>query len=185
MAESPSTQGTEDDVFTFESAANKEFPLAPEGPHQVIVEKAIFSLKENKFKPAAGKQPTVSLHLLSTQEYEDKETKNKRRYKLFITMKISDHEKATMFDFFNSVLGMPVPLTEDKKITLANKKVKPKEGEEGEEKIHLPQFENLEFSIIVKHKKGEDDGKMRDRVDSWFATPEQKVANAALFRGAA
>ena len=177
----------EDDVFTFESAANKEYPLAPQGQHDVIIARALFQMRENSFKPEAGKQPTVQLMLQSRQQYkaEDGTMKN---YNLFKTMKISDHPKSGMFEFFRDVLGGEVPLvevdnadgTKSKRIKLERKTEK---VEDGEDRIHLPQFENLEFAVIVKHEKKDDgSGKMRDFIDSVFASPEQKASNLALFR---
>jgi hypothetical protein len=169
------TQSTED-VFSIPSS-QKEFPLAPEGLHEVIVARATYSLRDNTFAPEKGKQHTVSLMLQSKQEYLDETTQQKKHHNLFKTMKISDHEKSGMYDFFQSVLGMPVPLNEQKNIVLERKVMK---LEDGGEKITFPQFENLQFSVIVKHEKRED-GKTRDSVDSLFASPEQKASNAALF----
>lgn len=168
-------QGTEDQL-TFASA-NKEYPLAPEGLHKVSVKRALFSMKDNKFQPEKGKQPTVSFMMVSDQSYQDETTGEKRNYTLFKTMKISDHEKAGMLDFFKSVLGMDVPLNEKKQIVLRRHVEK---VEDGDDRVHIPQFEGLTFSVLVKHKKG-DDGEMRDKVESFVATPEEKAFNAQLF----
>jgi hypothetical protein len=176
MANTAATQGTEDDVFTFPSS-QQEFPLAPEGHHKVIVARALFSMRENTFAPEKGKQPTVSLMLQSDQKYRDETTKEDRHYNLFKTFKISDHVKSGMFDFFHSVLGIDVPLNEKKQIVLERKI----EKKDDREIVHMPQFENLEFSVIVKHKPN-DEGKMRDSVDSIFSSPEQKASNALLFQ---
>lgn len=177
MADMPSTQVPQNDEFTFESAANKEFPLAPEGVHKVKVVRALFSMRENTFKPEAGKQPTVQLMIQSDQQYKPEGSTEVKNYNLFKTMKISDHEKSAMFEFFRDVLGTTVPLNDQKKIVLARKIEK---VEDGEDRVHLPQFEDLEFSVVVKHEK-KDDGKIRDFIDTVLASPEQKASNALLF----
>lgn len=169
------TQGNENE-FTFASA-NKEYPLAPEGLHKVTVKRALFSMRDNKFQPEKGKQPTVSLMMISDQKYKDESTGEERNYSLFKTMKISDHEKAGMYDFFKSALGMDVPLNDKKQIVLRRHVEK---VEDGDDRVHIPQFEGLSFSVLVKHKQG-DDGEMRDKVESIVATPEEKGSNALLF----
>ena len=173
-------QGTED-TLSFASA-NKEYPLAPEGIHKVTVKRALFQMRENSFKPEAGKQPTINLMLVSDQTYEDETTGEKRNYTLFKTMKISDHEKATLPEYFKSVMGMDIELNDKKQIVLRRLIEK---KEDGEDAVHFPQFEGQTFSVLVKHKKG-DDGDMRDRVDSFVpGTAEEKAFNAAIFRAPA
>jgi len=181
MADTAS-QGTTEDEFTFASAASKEYPLAPEGLHQVIVARALFSMKD-AFKPKfAGEQsPTVQLMLQSRQTYKDEESGLEKPYKLFKTMKISDHMDSGMFDFFQKTMGIAIPL-KDKKIILKNK-VEKVDGKD--DQVKLPQFENLEFAVTVIHKMG-DDGKKRDKIDSIVAcSAEQKASNARLFSAAA
>lgn len=194
MADAPTPQGQQDDdLFTFESAASKEFPLAPVGEHDVTVARALFSMRENSFKPEAGKQPTVSLMLSSTKQYNDDSSGEMKPYNLFKMMKISDHTKSGMFEFFRDIMGMTVPLVDVEKVaedgtkTMAKKiqlarKIEKVEG--GEDRVHMPQFENLSFKVVVKHET-KDDGKKRDFIDSMYATPEQIKANADLFRKAA
>lgn len=190
MADTASQQGAEDDLFTFESAASKEYPLAPIGEHQVIVARALFQMRDNSFKPEAGKQPTVQLMLQSRQQYKG-EDGQMRPYNLFKTMKISDHQKSGMFEFFRDILGTTVPLVDVKKEdgTVAkriqlSRKIEKVDG--AEDRIHMGQFENLEFKVVVKHEKKEDgSGKTRDFIDSMYATPEQQKANADLFRKSA
>lgn len=178
MADTPSTQGTEDDVFTFSSDQSREFPLAPEGPHDVVVKRALFTMRDNTFAPEKGKQPTVSLMLESSKTYKDEVSGLDKNHTLFKTFKISDHEKSSMFAFFRDVMGTGVPLNDKKQIALRRKVV---ERDEGEPHTHLTQFEGLKFSVLVKHVKKEDGEGVRDKVDSVFASTEQKAANVSSF----
>lgn len=183
MADMPSTSGApEDDVFSFDSAASKEFPLCPEGPSEVVVVRALFTMKKKQAKYLKPNEdpnkeyPNVSLMLQTDKMYEDEG--QKKPHNVFYGMKISDHKKATMYDFFHSAFGIDIPLSADKKIKLANKIETDKEGKK---LVHLPQFENIRFGVIVKHERSEDGSKTYDAVDSVFATADQKRANAALF----
>lgn len=186
MADTPSTPSgaAEDDIFSFESVAEKTYPMAPEGQHKVVVSRATYKLRDNTFSPEKGKQHTVNLMLQSDQKYKD-DKGGEVPYNLFVTLKVSDHADSLMLDFFKSVLGIPVPLREVGEEGAKRKQIfferKIEKVEDGEDRIHFPQFENLEFMVVVKHKKGKNDDKIRDRVDSWFATPEQKASNLALF----
>lgn len=171
------TPRLENDEFSFASS-NKEYPLAPEGVHRVTVKRALFSMRDNKFAPEKGKQPSVSLLCQSDQTYKDEATGETRTYNLFKTMNISDNEKSNFLKFFQSALGLTeIPLTGGR-FTL--KRVIEK-VEDGEDKVHLPQFEGMTFSVVVAHKKG-DDGEMRDVIDSIFTSPEEKAANQSRFR---
>ena len=183
---SPADTSPADNAFTFESAASKTYPLCPEGIQRVIVDKALFEMRDNFQKTA--KVPTISLWLSTLDaKYKDETSGEDRSYRLFKTMKVSDHEKSTMHEFFQRVMGTPVPLRETaaadgtvaKRIYIGPRTVET--VEDGEDKVHYPAFENLEFIITVAHKKL-DDGRTKDGVDSVVAcNPEQKGLNAKLF----
>lgn len=176
------------DEFTFESTVEKKYPLCPEGVQKVIVDKAIFEMRDNFQKTA--KVPTVSLWLSTLDaKYKDPGTDEERGYRLFKTLKVSDHAKSNMFEFFQKVMGTPVPLKEvknadgttAKRIYIGPRSVEKVEGGEGEEEIRYKQFENLEFQVTVAHET-KDDGTKKDGVDSIIASsPEQKAANAKMF----
>lgn len=176
-----------DDEFTFESTADKKYPMCPEGVHKVIVEKAVFSMKDNYQQTA--KVPTITLWLVTREaSYEDEQTKEKRNYRLFKTLKVSDHKKANMADFFDKVCGIPVPLKEVKKpdgtvakrIYLGPRSVEKSDNDE--EEVQYKQFENLEFSVLVEHKIPEGGTEKKDRISAVVAcSPEQKQYNAKLF----
>lgn len=178
-------QGAEDDAFTFSSTAAKEYPLCPEGPANVIVSRAQLVMKKKpaKFVKAtedANKEyPYINLMLQTDKKYE--QDGEQRPHNIFYSMKVSDHAKATMTDFFLSVLGTPVPLSTEKTIKLTVKK----ETRDDKQVTNFPQFVNMQFSIVVKHKASEDGSKTFDNVDSIFATPEQKASNAAMFSAGA
>lgn len=161
--------------------ANKAFPVPPEGQHSVIVVRATFKMMDNKFSPSKGPQPVLCIMMQSDQKYtnDDGEEKN---HNLFKMLKISDHEMSSMHDFFKSCVGIDVPFDAEKKeIVFTQLKQEFEDGRgEKQERIVFPQFENLQFSVVVKHKQG-DDGDVRSIVDSWFASPEQKESNAQWF----
>lgn len=186
-------QGAEDDVFSFESTANKEFPLAPQGVHDVTVARALHKLRDPFKKKDGGpaKEHVVQLMLQSTQTYKD-DSGAEKPYNLFRTMKISDHPQSGMFELFRDVMGMPVPLmevtkpdgTKAKRIHFLPPKIE--KVEDGEDLAHMTQFEGLKFQIVVKHEDKEDgSGKKRDTVDSIIpCSAEQQAANAKLFQSA-
>lgn len=175
------------DEFTFESTVDKKYPLCPEGVQKVIVDKAVFEMRDNFQKTA--KVPTINLWL-STMEakYEDPATKEQKSYRLFKTLKISDHKKANMLDFFEKVCGTAVPLKEtknedgtvSKRIYIGPRKTVT--DEEGKEEVHYPSFENLEFQVLVEHKIPEGGTEKKDRIAAIVAaSPEKKAENAKFF----
>lgn len=189
MADSPSTIGAaEDDTFTFESTANKQYPLAPEGVHDVVVARALHFYKENPFDKEKKKQHTIQMMLQSKQTYKGDDGKEVP-YNLFLTMKISDHRDANMPAFFRDVLGIDIPYitakrpdgTEAKRIHFVPPKVE--QVEDGEDREHMEQFEKLEFQIVVKHEEKKDGSGKKDKVDSIIpCSAEKKAFNAAIFR---
>lgn len=196
MADNPAstTPGAEDDLFSFdssfESVADKKYPLCPEGVQRVIVDKALFSMKDNFQK--TGKVPTITLYLSTLDaKYEDETTKEKRSFRLFETLKISDHKKSNMLDWFDKVCGTPVPLVEvtkadgskPKRIWLG-KRVTEK-TEDGEE-VRYKAFEGIEYSVLIEHKIPEGGTDKKDKIAAIVAvTPEKKAEHAKLFTTAA
>ncbi len=166
---------------SFPSSADKEYPLCPEGSSKVIVARALLVMKKkpakflNEGEDPNKEYPHVQLMLQTDKKYKDGDIEKNNN--VFYTMKVSDHKKATLVDFFKSVLGIDIPLSPEKTITFVTNK----EMTEDSERMHLPQFENLEFDVVVKHRKSEDGSKTFDNVDSVFASPEQKALNAHLF----
>lgn len=172
------------DEFTFPSSESREFPLAPEGVHQVQVSRALFKMRDpHPQSKLVGKQPAIQLMLESKTTYKGEDGKE-RPYNLFITMTIGNNPKSNMYKFFQSILGIDVPLNANKKITFTPPKVETVPDKE--DNLHMTQFEDLSFSVIVKHEKKDDgSGKMRDFVETYFASPEEKALNAQLFRSEA
>jgi len=171
------------DEFTFESSEDRKYPLCPEGVQKVIVDKAIFEMRDNFQKTAK-----VSLWLSTADaKYEDATTKEPRSYRLFKTLKVSNHAKANMSDFFPKVCGTGVPMkevtnadgTKSNRIYIGPRSVIRKE--DGEDEVHYKQFEHLEFSVLVSQEKKED-GTMKDKISALVpCSPEQKALNAKLF----
>jgi len=194
MADTASTTpGAEDDVFSFdtgfESVADRKYPLCPEGVQRVIVDKAVFSMKDNFQKTA--KVPTITLWLSTLDaKYEDESTKEKRSFRLFETLKISDHKKSNMLDWFEKVCGgmTYVEATKPdgqkaKRIWLGPRSVE--KTEEGEE-IRYKVFDHIEYSVLIEHKVPEGGTEKKDRIAAIVACPEdKKAANKKLFTPAA
>lgn len=191
-APAATSQAVEDDEFTFESTTDKKYPLCPEGVHKVIVDKALFEMRDpHPQAKSPAKVPTISLWL-STKDakYEDPKAPGEMRaHRLFYSMKVSDFKdpKTKMPAFFQKVCGTPVPLKEtknddgtiSKRIYLGPRTTV--KMEESADEIHYPQFEQLEFAVNVAHEE-KDDGTKKDKVDSIIAcTPEEKAMNAKLF----
>lgn len=186
MAENAATSSGADE-FTFESTANKKYPLCPEGVQKVIVEKAVFEMRDNFQKTA--KVPTVNLWLSTLDaKYKPEGSDEEKPYRLFKTLKVSDHAKSNMLDFFQKVCGVPVPLkdvdnadgTKGKRIYIGPRTVE--KDDDGAEFVMYKQFENLEFSVIIVHEVPEGGTEKKDKIDTIIpCSPEQKAANEKLF----
>lgn len=186
MADSASTTGIEDE-FTFESVVDKKYPLCPEGVQRVIVDKAVYEMRDNFQKTA--KVPTINL-MLSTLDakYEDPATKKQMSYRLFKTLKISDHKKANMLDFFQKTCGTAVPLKEAKKEDgTVTKRIwlgrpSTEKGKDDKEEVRYKSFENMQFSVLVENKIPEGGTEPKDKIAAIVAcTPEVKAEHAKLF----
>lgn len=182
-------QAAAEDEFTFESTTDKKYPLCPEGVQKVVVDKAIFEMRDPH--PQAknpAKVPTVSLWLTTVDaKYADPATKEERGYRLFKTLKVSDHAKSNMLDFFQKVCGTAVPLKEvknddgttSKRIYIGPRTIV--KVDDADDEVHYPAFEGIEFSVTVSHETKED-GTKKDGVDAIVASStEQKAMNAKLF----
>lgn len=186
---SPAQAAAEDDL-TFESSTDRKYPMCPEGAHKFIVKKAVFEMRDNFQRTA--KVPTITLHCFTVDaKYMDAAKNEERPFRLFETLKVSDHAKSNMFEFFSKVCGIAVPLKEvptaeggtQKRIYLGPKTNVKVENEDDE--IHYKQFEGLEFMASVIHKEKEDGSGVKDKIDTIIAcSAEQKAFNAKLFTAA-
>lgn len=186
MADTAATSSGADE-FTFESTANKKYPLCPEGVQKVIVERAVFAMKDNFQKTA--QVPTVTLWLSTVDaKYKPEGSDEQKPYRLFKTLKVSDHAKSNMLDFFQKVCGTPVPLketenadgTKSKRIYIGPRTVE--KDEDGNEIVMYKQFEKLEFSVIIAHEVPEGGTEKKDKIDTIVpCSADQKTFNEKLF----